>query len=81
MQVSDEVHYRIVFDRDGTLRNYSLGVKKVGKWTIERGELCLYLQDPEDGCYEVSLSRSTIELKPTALGGTVDGIVQPPTDR
>jgi hypothetical protein len=81
MQITDEVHYRIVFDRDGTLRNYSMGIKKAGKWTVEKDELCLYLQDPEDGCYEVSLSGNTVEMKPTGLGGSVDGIVQPPTDR
>lgn len=36
MQLTDEVHWRYVYDRDGTLRSYSMGTKKVGKWTIER---------------------------------------------
>jgi hypothetical protein len=31
MQLTGEVHYRFVYDRDGTLRSYSMGVKKVGK--------------------------------------------------
>ena len=34
MQLTDEVHYRFVYERDGTLRSYSMGVKKVGKWTV-----------------------------------------------
>jgi len=80
MQLTDEVHYRFVYDRDGTLRSYSMGVKKVGKWVVERDQLCLYLQEPDDGCYEISLSGHTIEMKPIGLGGTVDGIIQPPTD-
>src|SRR6267142_6099082 len=32
IQLTDEVHYRLVYERDGTLRSYSMGVKKVGKW-------------------------------------------------
>jgi hypothetical protein len=80
MQLTDEVHYRFVYDRDGTLRSYSMGVKKVGKWVVEKDELCLYLQEPDDGCYEVSLTGNTIEMKPMGLGGTLDGIIQSPTD-
>jgi len=49
MQLTDEVHWRYVYDRDGTLRSYSMGTKKVGKWTIERDELCLYLDERDDG--------------------------------
>ena len=80
MQLTDEVHYRFVYDRDGTLRSYSMGVKKVGKWVVEKDQLCLYLQEPDDGCYEVSLTGNTIEMKPMGLGGTLDGIIQRPAD-
>ena len=80
MQLTDEVHWRYVYDRDGTLRSYSMGVKKVGKWVVEKDELCLYLQEPDDDCYEVSLTGNTIEMRPMGLGGTLDGIIQPPTD-
>ena len=80
MQLTDEVHYRFVYDRDGTLRSYSMGVKKVGKWVVEKDLLCLYLQEPDDGCYEVSLSGNTVEMKPMGLGGTLDGVIQPPAD-
>jgi hypothetical protein len=81
MQLTDEVHWRYVYDRDGTLRSYSMGTKKVGKWTIERDELCLYLDERDDGCYEVSLSGKRIEMKPSGLGLTLDGVLQTPTDR
>jgi hypothetical protein len=77
MQLTDEVHYRFVYERDGTLRSYSMGVKKFGKWTVEKNDLCLYLGDSDDGCYQVSLAGERIELTPTGLGGTVDGILQP----
>ncbi len=81
MQLTDEVHFRDVYDRDGTLRSYSMGTKKVGKWAIEKDELCLYFKEPDDGCYEVSLSGDRVEMKPSGLGLSIDGILQTPTDR
>jgi hypothetical protein len=68
MQLTDEVHFRDVYDRDGTLRSYSMGTKKIGKWAIEKDELCLYFKEPDDGCYEVSLSGDRIEMKPSGVG-------------
>ena len=63
MQLTDEVHWRDVYDRDGTLRSYSMGTKKVGKWAVEKDELCLYLNEPDDGCYEVVLSDDSIRIE------------------
>jgi hypothetical protein len=81
MQLTDEVHWRYVYDRDGRLRGYSMGTKKIGKWTIEKDELCLYLKEPDDGCYEVSLSGERIEMKPSGLGLTLEGVLQTPAER
>ena len=81
MQLTDEVHWRYVYDRDGGLRSYSMGTKKVGKWAIEKDELCLYLRETDDGCYEVSLSGERIEMKPSRVGLTLEGVLQTPADR
>jgi hypothetical protein len=81
MQVTDEVHFRDVYDRDGTLRSYADGKGKVGKWAVEKNELCVYFKEPDDGCYEVSLSGNRVEMKPTGLGLSIEGILQTPTDR
>src|SRR5712664_337584 len=81
MQLTDEVHWRYVYDRDGRLRSYSMGTKKVGKWAVEKDELCLYLKEPDDGCYEVSLSGKRIEMTPSGLGLTFEGVLQTPADR
>lgn len=81
MQLTDEVHWRYVYDRDGRLRSYSMGTKKIGKWTVEKDELCLYLNEPDDGCYEVSLAGQRIEMKPSGVGGILDGVLQTPADR
>jgi hypothetical protein len=81
MQLTDEVHFRDVYDRDGTLRNYSNGRKTIGKWAIEKDEICVYFKEPDDGCYEVWLSGERIEMKPSGLGLSIEGILQVPTDR
>ena len=47
MQLTDEVHYRFVYERDVTLRSAAMGVKRRGKWAIDKDQLCLYLQEPE----------------------------------
>ena len=81
MQLTDEVHYRLVYDRDGTLRSYAMSTKKRGKWVVDRDQLCLYLGETDDGCYEVSLSGKTFTLIPVGLGSTLDGILETPADR
>jgi hypothetical protein len=35
-QLTHEVHWRYVYDRDGKLRSYSMGATKVGNWAVER---------------------------------------------
>ena len=81
MQLTDEVHWRYVYDRDGTLRSYSMGTKKIGKWAIEKDELCLYLKEPDDSCFEVSLSGKRIAIKPSGLGLSLEGVLQTPANR
>ena len=54
MQLTDEVHCRFVYDRDGRLRSYSMGVKN--------GET-------DGGCYQVTISGERIEMTPLGLGG------------
>jgi hypothetical protein len=81
MQFTDEVHWRDVYERDGTLRSYSMGVKTAGTWTIEKNQLCLYLTQPDDGCYDVSLAGNRVEMKPAGVGLTLEGVLQTPADR
>jgi hypothetical protein len=75
MQLTDEVHYRLVYERDGTLRSVAMGVKKRGKWVIDKNQLCLYLKETDDGCYDVALSGKTFTLTPVGLGSSLDGIL------
>lgn len=80
MQLTDEVHYRFVFERDDTLRIVSAGAKTRGRWAIEKDQLCLYLRESDDGCYDVAQSGRTFTLTPTGVGLPADGILEPISD-
>jgi hypothetical protein len=81
MQVTDEVHWRDVYERDGSLRSYSMGSEIFGKWFIRKDQLCVELPAPDTGCFDVGLSGTRVELKPTGSGLPVEGVLQTPTDR
>jgi|tagenome__1003787_1003787.scaffolds.fasta_scaffold19337935_2 hypothetical protein len=74
-QLTDEVHYRFVYDRDGSLRSYSMGVKKGGKWTVQKDELCLYLGETDDGCK--SANHLTPNRLPTLTPPTTLEVIAP----
>jgi hypothetical protein len=80
MQLTDEVHYRFVYERNGTLRSVAMGTKRRGKWVVDKDQLCLYLGETDDGCYDVALSGKTFTLTPAGLGSSLDGILQPISD-
>jgi hypothetical protein len=80
MEITDSVHWRDVYERGGTLRSYSMGHARIGKWSIQGDELCLDLEPPDAGCYEVWRAGKSIELRLTGAGTALEGVVQPPTD-
>ena len=77
-EMTDEVHYRDVYERDGTLRSYSMGSKK--RWTIQGDDLCIDLPEPDGGCFEVTSAGKNVALTPKGLGSPSDGIVQAISD-
>ncbi len=81
MQMTDEVHWRYVYDRNGSLRTQSMGRTRVGKWSIQKDELCLDLGDgPDSGCFEVWLSGGNVDMRPTGLGLPLQGVIERATD-
>jgi hypothetical protein len=81
MEITDSVHWRDVYERSGTLRSYSMGHTRTGKWSTHGDELCLDLEPPDAGCYEVWRAGKNIELRPTGAGTLLEGVIQRPTDR
>jgi hypothetical protein len=43
MELSDDVHWRDLYERDGTLKSQSMGRSRTGKWSVKSDQLCLDL--------------------------------------
>jgi hypothetical protein len=83
MEMTDGAHWADVYERNGTLRSFSMGSKTIGKWRVQKDELCVDLGDDpasESGCYEVWLSKENVELRPSeaGTGSGLQGILQRP---
>jgi hypothetical protein len=80
MEITDDVHWADVFERNGTLRSFSMGRNQAGKWRVQKDELCLE-QGHESGCYEVWLAGNKVELRPKGSGLSREGVLQKPAAR
>jgi hypothetical protein len=82
MELTDEVHWREVYLRDGRFVSRSMGRARAGKWRVEGDELCVELEDrSESGCYQVWLAGAKVELRPVGPGLVVQGVLQKPAGR
>lgn len=82
MEVTDESHWGEVLNRNGTLLLNVMGHKSLGKWRIQRDQLCLdHGTEPGGGCYEVWLAGNKVELRNKQSSVPMEGILQKPTDR
>src|SRR5215470_14297316 len=81
MEMTDNVHWADVFGPNGSLKSYSMGRKKDGKWWIEKDELCVDRGKDDGGCYQVWLSGKNVELRRAGLPAASEGVLQPPASR
>ena len=79
MELTDEAHWGEVFEQNGTLTITSMGHKSVGKWRIQKDQLCLETgSEPGGGCYEVWLSGRNVELRNQASTTPLEAVLQKP---
>src|SRR6266850_7617986 len=81
MEITDEVHWGDVFERNGTLVTHSMGRKTVGKWRVQKDELCLDRGKDDGGCYQVWMSGKQVELRREGSTLPLEGMLQRPKDR
>jgi hypothetical protein len=80
MEISDEVHWRELYDRSGRVTSMSMGRKRTGKWRIEKDQLCIELEKDPVNCYEVWVSGKKVKLQREGLL-PLEGVIEPPTGR
>ena len=81
MEMTDNVHLADVFGANGSLRSYSMGKKKDGKWRVEKDELCVDRGKDDGGCYQVWISGRNVEFRHEGLAASLDGVLQRPAAR
>jgi len=80
MEVSDEVHWREVYERSGKVASMSMGRKRVGKWRIDKDQLCIEFEKEPPNCYEVWVSGKKVKLQREGIL-PLEGVIGPPTGR
>ena len=81
MELTDEVHWRELYERGGTVTSNSMGRKRTGKWRVEKDQLCIeFDKEPPAKCYEVWMSGKNVELRREGLM-SLQGVLGQPTGR
>ena len=81
MELTDNVHWRDLYQRNGTMMSTSMGRKRTGKWQIENDQLCIeFEKEPIPTCYDVWLSGKQVELRREGLL-PLQGILEPSSGR
>jgi hypothetical protein len=79
MELTDEAHWGEVFERNGALTITSMGHKAMGKWRVQKDQLCLDTgKEPGGGCYEVWLSGRNVELRNQASSTPLEAVLKKP---
>jgi hypothetical protein len=79
MELSDEVHWYELFEKNGTLLSSSMGRKRTGKWWTEKDQLCI--GDSEStNCYDVRVSGNKVQLRAEGLYPE-DAVLRSPISR
>ena len=81
MELTDNMHWRDLYQRNGTVMSTSMGRKRAGKWQIEQNQLCIeFEKEPVPNCYDVWLSGKQVELRREGLL-PLQGTLEPPSER
>jgi hypothetical protein len=68
MELTDNVHWRDLYQRNGTVMSTSMGRKRTGKWRVEKDQLCIeFEKEPIPTCYDVWLAGKQVELRREGL--------------
>ena len=81
MELTDNVHWRDLYQRNGTVMSTSMGRKRTGKWRVEQNQLCIeFEKEPIPTCYDVWLAGKQVELRREGLL-PLQGILEPSSGR
>ena len=80
MKVTDNVHWRDLYERNGSVISGSMGRKRTGRWRVEKDQLCVEFEREMPSCYEVLVSGKRAKLqREGAL--PLEVVIEPPSGR
>ena len=81
MELTDNVHWRDLYQRNGTVMSTSMGHKRTEKWQIENDQICIeFEKEPIPTCYDVWISGKDVELRREGLL-PLQGTLEPASGR
>jgi hypothetical protein len=81
MELTDEVHWYDLYERDGTASSSYMGRTRDGKWWVEKNQLCVELDKEEPvKCYDVRLSGNKVQMRAEGLL-PMDAVLRSPLGR
>ena len=80
MEFTDQVHWALVFRRDGDLTSFEMGAAGKGTWKVEKNELCLQYGREGRRCHEVWVSGNSVQLRSEGRLPE-DGVLEKPRPR
>jgi hypothetical protein len=82
MELTDEVHWDDLYQPNGVLVTNEMGHKTMGKWRIQKDQLCLDRgREMGSGCYEVWLAGKSVQLRNNESSLPLEGVLEKPKDR
>jgi hypothetical protein len=82
MELTDEVHWDDLYQPNGVLVTNEMGHKTIGKWRIQKDQLCLDRgRELGNGCYEVWLAGKNVQLRNNESSLPLEGVLEKPKDR
>jgi len=81
MEMTDQLHWGDIYQRNGVLVTTEMGHKTAGKWRIQKDQLCLdRANELGSGFYEVWLSGKDVQLRGKGSNLPLEGVLQRPKD-
>jgi hypothetical protein len=80
MEVTDNVHWRDLYERNGSVMSNSMGRKRTGKWRVENDQLCIEFEQEMPNCYEVLVSGKKAKLRREGAL-PLEVVIEPPSGR
>jgi hypothetical protein len=80
MEVTDNVHWRDLYERNGSVISSSMGRKRTGRWRVEKDQLCVEFEREMPSCYEVLVSGKRAKLQREGAF-PLEVVIEPPSGR